>query len=99
MSKSQKIPSDAVFDTSVVEMSDIEDGKRYYGGMIFVPSVAERYVACGRKTTAADAAHCDGIGPQSYGTTFEVVTYDTNMHLLPLVFAHFVGVECYEYWF
>lgn len=45
-----------------------------------------------------DAANCDGIGPQSYGTTFELVTYETNMHLLPLVFAHFIGAECAEYW-
>lgn len=44
---------------------------------------------------AGDAAHWHAVGPQSYGTAFEVVTYDKNMHLLPLVFAHFVGPESF----
>ncbi|CAN8075950.1 unnamed protein product [Agarophyton chilense] len=96
--KTKKIDKDAVFDRDVVEISDIKDNERYYGGFLFVPSVAERYCKKGRRTTAADAAHRDGVGPLSYGTTFEVVTYDTNHHLLPLLFAHLIGAECYETW-
>ena len=49
-------------------------------------------------TASADAAHCDGIGPQSYGTSFKVVGYDANNHLFPLVFAHFVGPESLQTW-
>lgn len=96
--KGKTIPKDAVFNEDVVDVSDIIDDGRYYEGLLFVPSVACQYIREGRNTCAADAAHCDGVGPQSYGTTFEVVTYDTNMHLLPLLFAHFVGAECHEYW-
>lgn len=43
---------------------------------------------------APDAAPCKGISLQSYGTSFEVVTYDTNNHTLPLLFARFV--ECWK---
>ncbi|PXF40085.1 hypothetical protein BWQ96_10211 [Gracilariopsis chorda] len=92
------LPSDATFDRDVVDMTDISDEGRYYGRLLFVPSVAAAYCQYGRRTAAADAAHCDGVGPQSYGTTFEVVTYDTNMHLLPLLFAHFIGTEDYGTW-
>ncbi|CAN8065712.1 unnamed protein product [Agarophyton chilense] len=96
--KTKKIDKDSVFDRDVVEISDIKDTDRYHGGFLFVPSVAEQYCKKGRRTTAADAAQCDGVGPQSYGTTYEVVTYDTNHHLIPLLFAHFIGAECFETW-
>ena len=94
----KNIQEDAKFNEEVIDMSDIAEDGRYYGGLLFVPSVAARYYSLGRKTAAADAAHCHVVRPQSYGTTLEVVTYDTNIHLLPLVFAHFVGAESYEYW-
>ena len=96
--KAKNMPEDAKFNEEVIDMSDIAEDGRSYGGLLFVRSVAARYCALGCKTAAADVAHCDGLGPQSYGTILEVVTYDTNMHLLPLVFAHFVGAERYEYW-
>lgn len=60
--------------------------------------MAEHFCAKGRMTAAADAAHCGGIWPQSCGTKFEVVGYDTNNHLFPLVFGHFVGPGCIETW-
>ena len=91
--KAKSIPTDEIFDEDVVDYSDIDENGRYYGGFIFNPSVAQRICATGRMTASADAAHCDGIGPQSYGTTFEVVAYDVNNHLFPLIFAHFVGPE------
>ncbi|PXF42487.1 hypothetical protein BWQ96_07796 [Gracilariopsis chorda] len=96
--KAKKLPSDATFDRDVVDMTDISDDGRYYGGLLFVPSIAAAYCQYGRRTAAADAAHFDNVGPQSCGTTFEVLTYDTNMHLLPLLFAHFIGTEDYGTW-
>lgn len=82
----------------MVDISDIDDTGRYYGGMLFVSSVVDRYSQLGRRTAFADAAHYNGVGPQSYGTTFEVITYDTNMKILLPVFAHFIGTENYKYW-
>lgn len=96
--KEKSIPEEEVFNADVVDCSDINEQDRYYGGFIFVPSIAAHICETGRKTCAADAAHCDGVGPQSYGTTFEVVCYDCNNHLIPIVFAHFVGPECLETW-
>lgn len=51
-----------------------------------------------RKTGAVDAAHCKGLGTQSYGTTFEAILYDTNNNLVPILFAHHVGSECGDIW-
>ena len=96
--KSKKIPDDALFDEDVIDMSDISDNQRYYGGILFLPSVAASYCLCGRKRAAADAAYCYGIGPQSYETTFEAISYLTNTHLLPILFAHFIGPENYTFW-
>ncbi|PXF39881.1 hypothetical protein BWQ96_10412 [Gracilariopsis chorda] len=79
--KSKKNAEDAIFDKDNIDVSDISDAGRYYGGILFVPSVASRYCLSGRSTAGADAAHCDGVGPQLYGSTLEVVTYDTNVHL------------------
>ena len=92
------IPDDESFNADVVDCSDVDEHGRYYGGFVFVPSVASHICATSRTTCARDAAHCDGVGSQSYGTTFEVVAYDCNNHLFPLVFGIFVGPECLETW-
>ena len=91
--KAKSIPANEIFNEDAVDYSDIDDNGRYYGGFIFTPSVAQRICATGRRTASADAAHCDGIGLQFYGTTFEVFAYDAKNHLFPLVFALFVGPE------
>lgn len=96
--RSESIENDAHFNEYVVDMSDIWDDENYYGGLFIVPYVARQYCYFGRLTSVADAAHLDGVGSQPYGTAFEVVTSDTNHHLLPLVLAHFVGPEWYEKW-
>ena len=88
----------AGFNVQDVDVSDIPDYGKYYGGFLFVPMVAEAFCRRGRMTCAADAAHCEGLGRRSYGTTFEVFGYDTNHHLCPLVFAHFVGAEGMDTW-
>lgn len=43
------------------------------GVIVFVPSVSSQICKTGRTTSAADAAHCDGVGSESYGTTLKVV--------------------------
>lgn len=59
-----------------------------------MPSVPAQYSNFGLMEESAHGSHC--AGPQSYGTTFEVLTYDNNIHLFPLIFAHFNGPERYE---
>lgn len=92
------VPAKEKFNRDVVEQGDIADGKRYYSGLLFVPSTSAHFCSFGRLTTTADAAHCQGIGPQSYGTTFEVVGYDANNNLVPLLFYHYIGTESEESW-
>lgn len=77
------ILDEELFDADVVNYSDIEEHGRYYGGFVFIPPVASHICATRRTTREADAAHCDGVGPKSYGTTFEVVAYGYNNHLFP----------------
>jgi hypothetical protein len=40
----------------------------------------------------------EGIGPQSFGTYFEVSGYDANNHLLPLTVGHYAGTEDLRSW-
>jgi hypothetical protein len=98
LKKEQKLHADAIFDEAGVYLGDIVDGEEYYGGFAFVPSVAERYATYGLLTSAADAAHCEGKGPQSYGTFFDVLNYDQNNNLLSLAKAHSVGNENLPHW-
>ena len=87
-----------MFDQILVHVSDIDDAARYYEGFTFIPSIAAHFCKTGRSTGAADAAHCEGKGLNSYGPTFEVVLYDANYNIIPIIFGHFVGAECLEYW-
>lgn len=96
--KSGTIPKDVTFNPRVVDVSDISDHKRYYSGILFVPSTSTHFLQTARMTTTADAAHCQGIGPQSYGTMLQAAVYDANNHICPLVFAHSVRTECQEAW-
>lgn len=86
-------PKDAVFSEEEVDISDLFDHGRYCGGLIYLPSIVKSWCMHVRRTATANAAHFDGTGLQSYGTTFQLAGYDTNHHLFPLVFAHFVGPE------
>lgn len=96
--KAGLLPQHEVFDNTTVDLSDISDDSQYYAGFLFVPSIAKHMCEFGRKTASADAAHCQGKGPQSYGTTFEVVLYDCNNQLTPICFSHSVGTEGRETW-
>lgn len=48
--------------------------------------------------TTADATHFQGVGPQSCGTVFRVLEFDSNNHITPLVFTHLVGTESEDTW-
>lgn len=63
-------------------MSDICYGDKYYGALIFVTRVADKYHYFRILTPTADEVHGDGFGTRNYGTPFEFVTYYTNNHLV-----------------
>lgn len=86
------------FQETAIDVSHIRDDGRYYSGFLFVPSMSRSVGEMGRDTCAAEAAHCDGVERQSYGTTFEVLGYDANNHLCPIVFPHFLGAESMDTW-
>lgn len=92
------VEKDEVFDGSVVDISDIDDGTTYYAVFLIIPSIAEHFCSHGRMTASSDASHFQGIWPQSYGTIFEVVIYDANNHIIPVLFYYLVGTECDETW-
>ena len=75
----------------------IEDG-HYYSGLLFIPSIAKSYYTSGRLTARADSVQCEGFGMQSYGTAFQVVGYDANHQICPIVFSHFIGPGDKESW-
>lgn len=52
----------------------------------------------GRIIATSDSAHSQGHGILSYWTMFQVLDYDTNLHVVPVVFHHFVGTECMDSW-
>ena len=81
-----------------MDVSDINPDGKYYGGFVFVPSIANHFAEHGRMTCTADASHCKGVGPQSYGKFFQVLQYDTNNQIIPLATAHHVGTESFETW-
>ena len=57
-----QVAKDAVFDVATVDMADIKDDEKYYGGFTFVNSVAEQYAKKGLLTAFADASHMEGKG-------------------------------------
>ena len=96
--KGKTVPSNATFQEDMVTLDDIKDDESYYAGFTFIPSIAAHFCKFGRTTGSADAAHCERKGLNSYGTTFEVVVYDANYNIVPILFAHYVGAERYDYW-
>lgn len=46
-----------------------------------------------RKTTAADAIHCRGVGPRTYGTSLRL-SCDGNNYLVSICFSHSASTEC-----
>lgn len=55
--------------------------------------LVRRYSKLGNRITATNAVHFDGVGPQSYDTEYDVIIYDSNMHIILLVFAEYIRTE------
>lgn len=70
--KSRSILSSAVFEKGAVNITDIEDHGRYYGGPRFMPIVAFKYMQTSCQAAGKDAARCDGLAPQSYVAALKV---------------------------
>lgn len=93
MKKMGTLEKDAPFEERVLFFSDIIHGKRYYSSIIFVPNYSQYLCKRSKLIAKADTAHCTGVGLYSYGTPFEVLVYDVNSHILPLLFFYSVVVE------
>jgi len=96
--KGGTLPADDVFSAGDVDLTNIVDGENYYSGFTFVSSVAETYARQGLKTAYGDASHMEGKGLDSYGTFFDVGTYDQNRSLCSVVSGHGIGPECKDEW-
>jgi hypothetical protein len=97
LKKVQKVPKDEVFSREMVDVTDIDDDGEYYGGLLVRFSTAV-YLITGHSTFSTDACHMEGIGPQSFGSLFNIVCYDCNRNLNVLIYMHDVGCESYETW-
>lgn len=64
LKKDGYIPDDNPFYMAVVDMSYISDECRYYSGLIFVSNICQHPFKKGLLNTSADAARCQGVGPQ-----------------------------------
>lgn len=94
--KTGSVGKDEVFDAGVVDVCDIYYNGIYFGVFLIIPSIAVHMCLTERMTAAADASHCQGVGLQSYGTAFEVVLYNFNYHIVPILFSHSVSTESEE---
>ena len=96
--KGGTLPAGDVFDESEVYTADIVDGEYYYSGFTFQSALAMRYAGNGLKTAFADASHMEGKGFSTYGTFYEIGTYDQNRSLCSIVCGHSIAPECKEEW-
>lgn len=87
-----------IFDDARVNFEDIEDDARYYLGFLLVSSTSAHFVCTARLKTCADAAHCQEVGSKLYGTIFQVMSFDANNDVFPLVVARSVATESTETW-
>jgi hypothetical protein len=51
-----------------------------------------------RNTFSADGAHMEGVGPQSFGTLCNTVSYDANRNLNVSAYHHNAATESTEVW-
>ena len=96
--KDGTLPAEEVFKESDCDMADIVDGDVYYVGFTFRSALASHIANKGLMTAFADASHMDGKGSSTYGTFYDVGTYDPNRALLSIACGHSIGPECKEEW-
>ena len=96
--KGGMLPDDDVFNDADCDMTGIVDGETYYAGFTFRSALAMVYATNGLKTAYADASHMDGKGLRTYGTFYDVGTYDQNRSLCSVVCGHSIAPECKAEW-
>lgn len=72
--------------------------QRYYAGISFQSNFSNSLALNGNILTTIDATHFYNKSAQICSTSIKYITYDTNVHFLPLLFALFSGAESHEYW-
>lgn len=90
--KSGCIPIDDMFDSSVLDVSDISEDDIYYCALLLFPSIAEQRMKLGLKTACADATHCQVVGPKGIVPCWKSL-FLTARNILLLSFAHLFGGE------
>lgn len=85
MKKSGHISEKEEFNRTDVYLSNFEERKFYYSKLSFTPNNVSHFANFERKKATAGAAHCTGIGVRSYETNFEVLLYDRNHNLIPIL--------------
>lgn len=88
MAKAEKFKSD------MEDVSDMADDGKYYGGILFNPSIDKRIWNKGLMYKATNASHFQGVGRRSNETKFEIFVYDTINNIVSILISHFVGTEC-----
>lgn len=58
------VTKNQTLDTNIVDLSDVEDALEYYGGLIFVPSIATHLFETDKKNDTAEAVNFKGVGTQ-----------------------------------
>lgn len=56
-----------------------------------MPSIATQFTVHGPDTSTADAAHFEGVGPQSNETSLDMVVFCCNDKISTVVIADFLG--------
>ena len=96
--KGGTLPDDDVFNEDDCDMTNIVDGETYYAGFTYRSGMAENYAINGLLTAFADASHMDGKGHSTFGTYYEIGTYDHNRSLCTVVCGHSIAPECKAEW-
>lgn len=88
------VSTDALFQESIGDTSDITDDRCYYCGLLYGPCTASYSCKMGTLIATADAKNGQGICPQSCATTFRVLLYGANNHIFPILFYHSIETKC-----
>lgn len=81
--KVRRIEDHVEFDKSDVDVSKIQEDLKCYAGFLFVLSIYRHILELRRIKCTYDDSHCQGVGPQSYGTFYQLLSYDMDNQLPP----------------